>query len=296
MDKEKTGNRTHHPMLFTTFAEIYHKYVQTFPILRPQGDRDISSTRSPTDFPMNGIFPNSIVWNPWHGCHKYSDGCKHCYVYRGDAKRNIDSTVVTQTRSFDLPVRKKRNGEFKIPASTLVYTCFTSDFFVRDADRWRPEIWQMILSRRDLHFFIITKRIERIMECLPAEWGEGFDHVTICCTVENQACAEHRLPIYRSAPIKHKIIICEPLLERIELEKFHIGGWIEQVVAGGESGSEARPCDFSWILELRDICQREHVQFWFKQTGAKFIKDGILYNIKRQFQHSQARKAGIDLE
>ncbi|MCB7206753.1 DUF5131 family protein, partial [Dorea formicigenerans] len=20
-------------------------------------------------------------WNPWHGCHKISAGCEHCYVY-----------------------------------------------------------------------------------------------------------------------------------------------------------------------------------------------------------------------
>lgn len=46
------------------------------------------------------------MWNLWHGCHKLSQGCKHCYVYRGDAKRNIDSSVVTQTKSFDLPIQK----------------------------------------------------------------------------------------------------------------------------------------------------------------------------------------------
>lgn len=245
---------------------------------------------------MSGTFSNSITWNPWHGCHKYSDGCKHCYVYRGDAQRDIDSTVVTQTKNFNLPARKKKNGEFKIPAGTLVYTCLTSDFFVEDADPWRPEAWRMILARQDLHFFIITKRIKRFTECLPAEWGEGYENVTVCCTIENQACAERRLPIYQSVPIKHKAIICEPLLERIELDKFHIGGWIEQVIAGGESGPEARPCDFNWILELRRICQEQHVRFCFKQTGARFIKDGTLYNIRREFQHSQARKAGINLE
>lgn len=245
---------------------------------------------------MNGIHSNSIVWNPWHGCHKYSDGCKNCYVYRGDAQRNIDSSIVTQTKSFDLPQRKKRNGDFKVPAGTMVYTCLTSDFFIEEADPWRPEIWNMILARPDLHFFIITKRIERFQECLPPAWGEGYENVTICCTVENQACAERRLPIYRSAPIKHKIIICEPLLERVNLDKFLLHEWIEQVVAGGESGPNARPCDYNWILALRKTCQEAHVPFWFKQTGAKFIKDGILYNIRRQFQHSQARKAGINLE
>lgn len=201
-----------------------------------------------------------------------------------------------QTKNFDLPVRRKRNGEYKIPPGTLVYTCFTSDFLLEDADPWRTQAWEMIRTRIDLHFLMITKRIDRLAACLPADWGDGYDHVTICCTVENQACADYRLPIYRALPVKHKVIICEPLLERIDLSAYSIGEWIEQVVAGGESGYEARPCNFDWVMELRGICVQNGVSFWFKQTGAKFIKDGKLYNIARQFQHSQARKAGINVE
>lgn len=201
-----------------------------------------------------------------------------------------------QTKNFDLPVRRKRNGEYKIPPGTLVYTCFTSDFLLEDADSWRAQAWEMIRTRSDLHFLMITKRIDRLAACLPADWGDGYDHVTICCTVENQACADYRLPIYRALPVKHKVIICEPLLERIDLSAYSIGEWIEQVVAGGESGYEARPCNFDWVMELRGICVQNGVSFWFKQTGAKFIKDGRLYNIARQFQHSQARKAGINVE
>lgn len=231
----------------------------------------------------------------WHGCHKLSAGCKHCYVYRGDARREVDSSVVVRTKNFDLPLRKKRNGEFKIPPGTFVYTCFTSDFFVEDADKWRAEAWEMIRCRSDLHFMMITKRIDRFSDCLPDDWGDGYDNVTICCTVENQTCADYRLPIYRRAPIKHKIIICEPLLERIDLSTYAVGEWIEQIVAGGESGYEARPCDFEWVMDLRRICVENKVDFWFKQTGSKFVKDGKTYNVKRQFQHSQARKAGINI-
>ena len=157
-------------------------------------------------------------------------------------------------KNFDLPLRKKRNGEFKIPPGTFVYTCFTSDFFVEDADKWRAEAWEMIRCRSDLHFMMITKRIDRFSDCLPDDWGDGYDNVTICCTVENQACADYRLPIYKRAPIKHKIIICEPLLERIDLSTYAVGEWIEQIVAGGESGYEARPCDFEWVMDLRRIC------------------------------------------
>lgn len=207
----------------------------------------------------------------------------------------MDSSVVVRTKNFDLPLRKKRNGEFKIPPGTFVYTCFTSDFFVEDADKWRAEAWEMIRCRSDLHFMMITKRIDRFSDCLPDDWGDGYDNVTICCTVENQTCADYRLPIYRRAPIKHKIIICEPLLERIDLSTYAVGEWIEQIVAGGESGYEARPCDFEWVMDLRRICVENKVDFWFKQTGSKFVKDGKTYNVKRQFQHSQARKAEINI-
>lgn len=244
----------------------------------------------------NAIVSKSKMWNLWHGCHKLSAGCMHCYVYRGDEKRGIDSRIISKTKNFDLPVQKKRNGEYKIPPGAMVYTCFTSDFFLEEADSWRTEAWEMIRQRTDLKFMMITKRIDRLHVGLPEDWGEGYEHVTICCTVENQDRADYRLPIYMAAPIKHKIIICEPLLERIDLSPYKIGDWAEQVVAGGESGYEARPCDYNWVMELHEACVENNVSFWFKQTGAKFIKEGKLYNVNRMSQHSQARKAGINFE
>jgi len=144
-----------------------------------------------------------------------------------------------------------------------------------------------------LRFMMITKRIDRLQESLPDDWGDGYDNVTICCTIENQDRADYRLPIYMAAPIKHKRIICEPLLEKIDLRQYNIGSWAEQVVVGGESGNNARVCHYDWIIELRDLCIKENVSFWFKQTGAKFMKDDRLYNIKRPLQHAQARKSGL---
>lgn len=243
---------------------------------------------------QNYIIKQSKMWNPWHGCHKLSEGCKHCYVYRGDTRRGIDSSVITKTKNFDLPIQKKRNGEYKIPSGTMIYTCFTSDFLLADTDKWRIEAWEMMKLRSDLNFMIITKRIDRLQEALPNDWADGYENVTICCTIENQDRADYRLPIYKAAPIKHKIIICEPLLNKIDLQKYDIGSWVEQVVVGGESGREARECNFDWVMELHDLCVNLNVSFWFKQTGTNFIKDGRLYPIQRQFHHSQARKADIN--
>ena len=232
-------------------------------------------------------------WNPWHGCHKLSAGCMNCYVYRTDGKHGIDSSVVVKTKNFALPVQKKRNGNYKLEAGKIVYTCFSSDFLVEDADGWRDEAWEMIRNRPDLHFLMITKRIDRLQAVVPDDWGEGYDHVTICCTMENQERADYRLPIYRDAPVKHKIIICEPLLSAIDFSPY-LGDWVEQVIVGGESGNEARTCAYDWVLGIRRQCVEHGISFRFRQTGARLLKDGQLYRIRRQFQHSQARKAGID--
>ena len=234
------------------------------------------------------------MWNLWHGCHKLSEGCRNCYVYRTDARHGRDSTVVAKTGDFDLPLRKKRDGSYKLPAGETVYTCFTSDFFVEDADGWRPQAWEMMRRRGDLNFMMITKRIDRFYECLPRDWGEGYENVMICCTAENQDRANYRLPIYESAPIRHKAIICEPLLCPVNLRPF-LGPWIERVVAGGESGPQARICQYDWILSLRAQCIERGVDFYFKQTGYRFVRDGALYHVARRYQHSQALKAGINV-
>ncbi len=234
-------------------------------------------------------------WNPWHGCTKISPGCKYCYVYRQDEMYGAAeaSSVCRRTGNFDLPVKRKRGGSYKIPPGRIVFTCFTSDFLLKDADEWRGECWKMMRERRDCWFYFFTKRIDRLEECLPSDWGEGYDNVLIGCTVENQSMADYRLPIFRTLPVKHRSIIAAPLLEGLDISKY-LDDNIEEVSVGGESGRDARPCDYDWVLELRRQCVEKNVPFRFHQTGAHFVKNGKMYNVRRPYQRSQARKAGID--
>jgi len=76
-------------------------------------------------------------------------------------------------------------------------TCFTSDFLLKDADPWREDCWLMMKRRSDLWFYFFTKRIDRFMECVPEDWGDGYDNVLVGCTVENQEMADYRLPIFK---------------------------------------------------------------------------------------------------
>ncbi len=288
-------------------------------------------------------------WNPWHGCTKISDGCKYCYVYRQDEMygTEINSSVCRKTANFNLPVKKKRDGSYKIPSGEVIFTCFTSDFLLEDADGWRNECWQMIKERSDCMFYFFTKRITRLQQCLPQDWGTGYDNVHIGCTVENQKYADIRLPVFLSLPIKHRSVIVAPMLEQIDISKYlkmpqnfqqnktneilqnfadtkntekqkalssfeksenyeasenfeffkkltNNENFITEVSVGGESGVNARPCNYDWVLNLRRQCVENNVSFNFHQTGAYFIKDRKTYRIKRAFQISQAALANIN--
>ena len=234
-----------------------------------------------------------MSYNPWHGCHKISAGCLNCYMFRGDERFDRDANTVRKTLAFNLPIQKKKDGTYKVKSNTTLFTCLTSDFFIEEADEWRDEIWRMIKERSDCHFFIITKRINRFMQCIPSDWEDGYDNVSIACTIEDQLQANLRFPLFNQYPIKHKLIICEPILERIDLSKY-LNDSIEEIIVGGESGPNARECNYDWVLDLKSQANSFKIDFTFKQTGANFVKNNKIFKIERKDQINQAKKANIN--
>ena len=233
------------------------------------------------------------MWNPWRGCKKCSDGCLHCYIHKGDAKRGVDTGEIVRTKDFYKPIEKLKNGNCRMKAG-MVYLCFSTDFLIEEADEWRGECWSMIRERQDCRFLFLTKRIERFASCLPADWGEGYENVVVGCTVENQRNADRKLPLFQSLPIRHRCITAQPLLERVYMEPYLDG--VELVVVGGESDRCARDFDYAWALDIREQCVRKNVSFEFRQCGTHFIKDGRRYTLQTKDLCSQARKAGIDFK
>ena len=229
-----------------------------------------------------------VTWNPWHGCTKYSEGCRNCYVYRQDEMFGRDSTICKKTNDFNLPVKKDRRGNYKIPSGSLIMICFSNDFLLGDADSWRDECLEMMKLRSDCMFYFFTKRIERLNFSLP-------DNVIVGCTCENQKMADYRLPIFKKLNIKYKTIILAPMLGRMDISKY-LGSDIYEVNVSGESGSNpgVRILNYDWVLDIRNQCIKANVNFGFHQTGARFIKDGKEYRIERKYQIEQAKKANID--
>ena len=236
------------------------------------------------------------MWNPWRGCKKCSEGCLHCYIHKGDAKRGVDTSQIVKTSDFDKPVRQLKKGGYKmkpglvylgqhrtiassrfsgsfppilrfekfeihtvflhfsnldltknLSLNQLAELCgvalgFSTDFLIEEADAWRGACWKMIKERSDCTFLFLTKRIERFSQCIPEDWADGYENVTVCCTIETQRSADKKLSVFQGLPIKHRCITAQPLIERVHLEPYLDG--VELVVVGGESDRDARPLDY----------------------------------------------------
>ena len=237
------------------------------------------------------------IWNPWHGCQKKSEGCLNCYMYYLDKKHKnkISSDKVYRTNNFNYPLQKNRDGTYKVKAGEQLRVCMTSDFFVEDADKWRDEAWNIIRQRKDVSFFILTKRPERVLNNLPSDWEDGYENVFFNITCENQKRALERIPYLLKLPFKHKGIMCAPLLSEIDIGEYLDSGLIEQVIVGGENYDGARPCHYEWVKKLAADCRKRNIRFCFIETGTVFVKEGKQYKIKsKDIQSIMAFKSGLN--
>jgi protein gp37 len=67
------------------------------------------------------------------------------------------------------------------------------------------------------------------------------------------------------------------------------------VTVGGETGREARICDYEWILYIREQCIKANVTFWFKNTGSRFRHNGNVVKVNPYKQNNMAKELGISI-
>ena len=73
-----------------------------------------------------------------------------------------------------------------------------------------------------------------------------------------------KLDVLRKIPAALRFVSFEPLLSDLGNVDLSGIGW---VIAGGETGSGARPMNPDWVRSLRDQCQEATVPFFFKSWG-----------------------------
>ena len=219
---------------------------------------------------QNTEIDKAIPWNPWHGCKKVSPGCKNCFVYKMDRRYGRDTTIITKGKTtYELKDKD-------VPHGSLIKLCFSSDFFIEEAD---------------CIFVTTTKRPERIAQCVPADWGDGWEHVHISISIENQEMADKRLTAFLAAPVKHREVFCSPLIAPISLGKYLDTGLIKCVNVGGEMSpkNEVRPIMWEWVRDLFLEAQERDIEFYFHQCGSMFMRDGV--NIGKWKLNEQIQRA-----
>jgi protein gp37 len=218
--------------------------------------------------------------------------------YLDKTRSGKDGSQIYRTGSgFNYPLQRDRRGNYKVKSGEEIRVCMTSDFFLKEADEWRGEAWDIIRTRSDVIFFLLTKRPQRVAECLPKDWGDGWENVFFNVTCENQRRADERIPILLDLPFKHKGIMCAPFIGEVHIEQYLADGQIEQVIAGGENYDGSRICNFDWVKILHNECKAHDVTFCFIETGTRFVKDGKLYNIpSKTVQSEMAFKSGMSFK
>lgn len=101
-------------------------------------------------------------------------------------------------------------------------------------------------------------------------------NVWLGVSAEDQITADERIPLLLDTPAAVRWISAEPLLGPIELRqpwvplifgRIEMEKGIDWLVAGGESGPDARPMHPEWARSLRDQCIAAKIPFFFKQWG-----------------------------
>lgn len=192
------------------------------------------------------------TWNPWHGCHKVSQGCKNCYMFREKGMYGQNPNVVVRSKTtFNAPLK------WKDPRK--IFTCSWSDWFIEEADEWRGEAYEIIRNTLRHTYQILTKRIERAEGMFPDE----LYNVWLGVSVEDRKNKD-RIDGLRQIPAALRFLSIEPLIE--DIGELDLTG-IQWVIVGGESGPGARPMAPEWARSVRDQCQAAGVAFLFKQWG-----------------------------
>ena len=215
-------------------------------------------------------------------------------MYYLDALRDRDGAEIYRTKAgFRYPLSKTKTGAYRVKSGEMLRVCMTSDFFLEQADPWREEAWDIIRQRPDVKFFLLTKRPQRVADCLPKDWGDGWKNVMFNVTCENQRRADERIPILLKLPFKHKGIMCAPFIGPVSIRQYLPAGQIEQVLCDVENYGGSRPCHYEWVKQLHDECAQYNVTFVFCGTGRRFVKDGRTYRLEGSVQTEQASKSGL---
>lgn len=222
------------------------------------------------------------TWNPWWGCEKVSAECLRCYIdgiMKRAGKEPFNGPIKTSDSTWKQILKWNRLAE-KQCERLKIFTCSMSDFFHAGADQWRTDAWELIRHCSTLDFLILTKRPERMAECLPPDWGMGYPNVWLGVTA-GVTKSFYRLDELRKIPAIIKFVSAEPLLENLDFRPYLND--LDWIITGCEQAAKGkrRKMEMFWVKNIDRQCQDAGVPHYFKQhycesdTGIPLI-DGLI--------------------
>ncbi len=232
------------------------------------------------------------TWNPVTGCTKVTRGCDNCYAerfaerFRGTIGHHFES-------GFDLTLRPERLSQpLRWKRPRMIFVNSMSDLFHKDIPKDFIDRVFDTMEAADRHVFqVLTKRSSLMGNYLRYRYGSELTPRHIWCGVSvEDGMATARIQHLQKAPVSVRFLSVEPLLGPVG--DMDIEG-ISWVIVGGESGPKARPMKLPWVLDIRDLCAREGVPFFFKQWGGRTPKsggrllEGIEHNAKPDYLNAE---------
>lgn len=214
-----------------------------------------------------------FTFNAWMGCTKVSEGCKFCYaetltrnrmglkLWGPTAKRQETKGPWKNVEKWDRDAAAGAVGNLGPGQPMLVFLGSLMDWAEDRPDLApiRKRMWALVKKSKHLTFQMLTKRPENIPNCLPEDWGEGYDNVWLGTTIEDNR-VKHRADALRAVKAKHRFISYEPAIG--PANEVDLTG-IDWVICGGESGNSVtaekfRPMKMEWARDMRNRCAGGH--------------------------------------
>lgn len=215
----------------------------------------------------------NVAW----GCQRVSEGCGLCYAEALAKRRYPDrhlwgapkrtSRLTFGEKHWQAPRTWNRWAE-KAGVRHRVFCSSMADVFEAHPtiEAEREKLWPLIRATPHLDWLLLTKRPERILDCIPSDWGAGYPNVWLGTSAENEDYADVRGGQLWEVPAAVRFLSCEPLLGPLILGEYALG--LDWVIVGGESGNGRRPMDLRWAYELKAQCEAAGVAFFFKQRSS----------------------------
>ena len=243
------------------------------------------------------------TFNPWWGCTKISPACDHCYAEIWAKRTGYEVWGANATRRqlsddyWSQPLLWDRHAA-QTGRRARVFCASMADVFEWEPalDSLRERLWALVERTPNLDWLLLTKRPHLARRMAP--WANTWPaHVWLGTSVENQHFADHRIRFLVDVPCQYRFLSCEPLLGPVNLSK-HIEA-LHWIIAGGESGGQARPTHPDWVRGVRDQCVNAGVAFHFKQWGNWYPQETArsAYDRERMsFVRMSKKKAGRILD